>query len=246
MPTEALSTLGVPVHAVPDLATITREIRSALTSATPWLCTFVNPASVVVARREPAYVQALHRFDRVLPDGTGMVQAINLLHRVPAARISFDSTSLAPIAFQIAAEQGLTVALCGGKPGVAEQAAERISTTFRIKALAYSGFAGLQTTVDWLAAADPRMVVVGMGTMLQESVLLNLVASGWRGVGFTCGGYIDQVAQRYQYYPQWVNRHNLRFAYRLYNEPARLWRRYLLQYPLFLVWLGRELARKGR
>jgi len=91
---------------------------------------------------------------------------------------------------------------------------------------------------------NPDIVIAGMGGVKQEKFLLDLVARGWRGVGFTCGGYLDQLAKRYHYYPRWVDRYNLRFAYRLWQEPSRLWRRYLLEYPLFLTWLGHDLLRR--
>lgn len=243
MPTNVLN---VRVDPVMSLTQIEAEIRTALTTPAPWLCTFVNPASTILAHQRPGYVQLLERFDRVLADGSGMVMGMRLLHKRNVARISFDNTSLAPVVFRTAAREGLTVALCGGKPGIAEQAAERIEEAFGIRPLTYDGYAGIEPTVEKLVTANPRIVVVGMGAVLQETVLLDMAARGWRGLGFTCGGYIDQLAKRFRYYPDWVDRWNLRFAYRLCNEPMRLWRRYLLHYPLFLVWLGRELARKGR
>lgn len=61
-------------------------------------------------------------------------------------------------------------------------------------------------------------------------------AQGWRGWGFTCGGFLDQLGSGLYYYPQWVDQMNLRFAYRLLKEPRRLWRRYFFEYSRF-AWL---------
>lgn len=35
--------------------------------------------------------------------------------------------------------------------------------------------------------------------------------------------------------PRWIQRSGLEWLFRLFSEPARLWRRYLLGYPRFVV-----------
>ena len=239
-------TLGIPVDSVSSLDFVRCAFESALHNVPRlyWLCTFVNPASVILAHRQPALVEMLEHFDYVLPDGSGVAIAMRLLHHQDAARVSFDSTSLAPLVFQTAAANGMRIALCGGAPGVAHEAASRIDETFGVKPRAFDGYSDTEQTLNAIMEYDPTIVIAGMGGARQERFLLDLVAHGWRGVGFTCGGYLDQLAKRYHYYPRWVDRYNLRFAYRLWKEPTRLWRRYLLEYPLFLAWLGRDLLRR--
>jgi N-acetylglucosaminyldiphosphoundecaprenol N-acetyl-beta-D-mannosaminyltransferase len=73
-----------------------------------------------------------------------------------------------------------------------------------------------------------------MGAPLQERFLSQLAANGWTGIGLTCGGFLDQVVQGSDYYPGWVDRLNIRFLYRLGKEPRRLWRRYLVDYQVFM------------
>jgi len=81
-----------------------------------------------------------------------------------------------------------------------------------------------------------------MGSLVQESFLLALMGSGWRGLGFTCGGFLDQLSNGFNYYPKLVNALNLRWAYRLAKDPRRLWRRYLLDYPVFAFGLCKALS----
>ncbi len=41
----------------------------------------------------------------------------------------------------------------------------------------------------------------------------------FQGIGFTCGGFVHQTAMnRMHYYPNWVDKMNLRFVYRMYKE----------------------------
>ncbi|MNN73388.1 UDP-Gal:alpha-D-GlcNAc-diphosphoundecaprenol beta-1,4-galactosyltransferase [compost metagenome] len=76
-----------------------------------------------------------------------------------------------------------------------------------------------------------------MGTPRQEDFLIELQESGWLGVGFTCGGYFDQLnsADGGLYYPGFIDRYNMRWAYRIYKEPKRLWKRYFVDYPVGML-----------
>ena len=44
----------------------------------------------------------------------------------------------------------------------------------------------------------------------------------------TGGSYLDHLAERVYWYPGWVNKMRLGWAYRLTREPGRLWKRYSL------------------
>lgn len=233
---------GVPVHAV--IAPHDKAAPAAVLEARrrvpgrPVLVTFANPATALLARHAPAFGRDLWAFDFVLPDGIGMCMAMRLLHGLPARRISFDMTSLAPLVFEHARSKGLAVVLVGGAPGVAERAQERIAATYPGLCItgALGGYGDVDDTMRQAAALCPDILVCGMGSVRQEAFLLGMGALGWRGWGFTCGGFLDQLHGQLHYYPGWVDRANLRWAYRLFREPGRLWRRYLIQYSQF-AWL---------
>lgn len=234
--TRRLDAFGLPLDACETLSATVAVIAEKLGRKQAFLTTFINPAAVAASRRSPGFAGMLRRFDLVLPDGIGMSAAVARLQGRSVARVSFDSTSLALPVFGLAQERGLTVALVGGVPGVAARAAEHLETAFpglRIVAC-IDGYADRETTLTDLCALDPDVVVCGMGSLVQEEFLDTLVARGWKGCGFTCGGYLDQLGNGLRYYPAWVDRTNLRFLYRLAKEPRRLWRRYLLDYPLFV------------
>src|SRR3978361_1490660 len=83
-------TVGLTVDGVPDIQHVCAIIESHLTRRRRLLITFVNPASVAVARTQPTYRTSLGSFDLILPDGWAMSAAIRLLHSISARRISFD------------------------------------------------------------------------------------------------------------------------------------------------------------
>ncbi len=233
--------VGVPVHALrmadPESG---QRVAAALeliagTAKDVVLVTFVNPGAVPLARRSAAFRRSLHEFDFVFPDGVGMCIAVKWLHGLQAERLSFDSTSLAPAVFKWACSRGLRVVLVGGAPQVADTACARITESFpgiRITGC-FDGFGAMEAKARAVRDLNPDIVICGMGSGRQESFLLELKLQGWRGWGFTCGGYLDQLSQGMAYYPHWVDAANLRWAYRLAREPGRLWRRYLIEYSHF-------------
>ncbi|WP_262296007.1 WecB/TagA/CpsF family glycosyltransferase [Microvirga sesbaniae] len=232
-----VNVFDVPVDAYASLESFISVVRRKVRAGETFLTTFVNPSSIKLARHDPSFARALTRFDAILPDGVGVSRAIEKLQKRDACRISFDSTSAALPVFELASDLDLGVALVGGGEGVAARAAAQLQRHFpklRIVA-AMSGYGDLEETRERLLRANPTIVVCGMGSIAQENFLISLAHQGWRGCGFTCGGYLDQLDGGLQYYPGWVNRLNIRFAYRVFREPQRLWRRYLVDYREFCL-----------
>jgi len=87
----------------------------------------------------------------------------------------------------------------------------------------------LSDYLNTLAASDYDFIIVGMGAVKQEEAVIALVDAGFKGRLYTCGGFIHQTAMSdgAQYYPAWVDRFNLRFAYRMFKEPSTVRRRIL-------------------
>ena len=187
----------------------------------------------------------LERFDYVTCDGTGMVLAGRLLGLSRLKRQSPDFTSLAGPVLEWAGRRGISVGIIGGRPGVAKAAAERfrqLVPALRITGV-FSGFADdVATARHSFVRARTGLVLCGMGAPRQERFILELVAYGWVGVGMTCGGFLDQLSKGTDYYPVWIDRLNIRFIYRLYREPRRLWRRYLIDYQVFMVGFARLMV----
>jgi exopolysaccharide biosynthesis WecB/TagA/CpsF family protein len=60
------------------------------------------------------------------------------------------------------------------------------------------------------------------------------------------GALLDFVSGAVPRAPAWVRRFRLEWIYRLYREPGRLWRRYILGNPVFLARvLGQWLLGRG-
>jgi N-acetylglucosaminyldiphosphoundecaprenol N-acetyl-beta-D-mannosaminyltransferase len=140
----------------------------------------------------------------------------------------------------------LEIFLVGGQPGVAAQAQKIIVDKYpalKICGVSSGYFDDPFAVIKCIEKSPAKVVLCGMGSPRQENFLLELRKSGWSGIGFTCGGYLDQVGQGFAYYPDIIDRLNLRFLYRLVREPERLWRRYLLEYMTFVRLLCNKIIR---
>jgi len=130
----------------------------------------------------------------------------------------------------------------GGAPGVAEALAARLQQRFPGLCVAgtYSPpFRPLtpaedEDVVRRIDAAAADIVWVGLSTPKQERWMHahvgRLAAPALIGVGAA----FDFVSGRKRQAPRWMQRSGLEWSFRLASEPRRLWRRYLVNNPVFL------------
>ncbi|WP_176475696.1 WecB/TagA/CpsF family glycosyltransferase [Halomonas salipaludis] len=214
----------------------------------PALVTFLNPYSYRIARQHPGLFR---RFDAIHYDGIVLAKLMKLAG-VSVPRTSFDMTSLADEVLAGAAREGRRVFFVGSEPGVPEQAAETLKAHFdglQVAGVRHGFFASDEERSAFIAelvAIAPEIVVVGMGAPLQERLLVDLADAGWHGEGYTCGGFLHQTAKGgAQYYPAWMDRMNLRWLYRIYDEP-KLIKRYTIDYSIFLALFAGDLVKHYR
>lgn len=238
---------GLPLSPLPDLGSALRLVEQALNDRTGLLVTFVNPYAWRLRAAQPDYARLLAGFDLVLPDGIGVVKALAWVKGRAAARLSFDASSLYLPVFDRLDRDRRRLFVIGAAPGIAERAVQRMQGEF--PGIDYAGcLDGYRPPDEAVAAilqARPDLVLCGMGAPYQERLLLGLRAQGFTGVGFTCGGFLDQLAEKPRYYPGWVDKAELRWLYRLCREPRRLFRRYAVDYAPFIgATLGGVLRRR--
>lgn len=200
--------------------------------------TFLNPFSYLIFTKHWKYYEC---FDNIYIDGIVLAKLASILLKKKFNRISFDMTSLAPIVFGYASQHNLSVALVGGEPGIADKTAEIFREKFpgiRFILTRNGFFDTTDSKREFIANildANPDVLVVSMGTPQQEKLIHELCQAGWDGTAYTSGGFFHQTASHgVNYYPSIINRLNLRFLYRMYDEP-KLLKRYLFIYPIAIL-----------
>lgn len=185
--------------------------------------TFLNPVSYLDALK---HKKLFASFEGIYADGGLLAKAIKMLYGKSVKRRSFDMTSLAPIVFSFAAKNNKYVAIVASKQEMVEKAVKTLQGNYPGLNISYfrNGYFASETEMDEeakkIVVMHPDFLIVGMGIIKQEEFLLKVRDAGFQGIGFTCGGFIHQTAQdKVDYYPEWVDKHGLRFVYRMYREP---------------------------
>lgn len=184
--------------------------------------TFLNPVSYLTALD---HKELFEQFDGIFGDGSILVAAIRLIYGKMVTRRSFDMTSLAPELLKYAEANGKSVYVVASRQDQIEKAILIFQERYpRLIVAGYrNGYFSSETEQEvearHIVNVSPDFLIIGMGALMQERFLLKVKGVGYRGIGFTCGGFIHQTANdEIDYYPAWADRMNLRFAYRMFNE----------------------------
>ena len=204
--------------------------------------TFLNPVSYLDALK---HKELFGRFDGIFADGSLLVSAIRMCYGKTVSRRSFDMTSLAPELMEYACKEGKSIYIVASAQEQVEKAVDIFREKYKgITIMGYRNgyFADeeeREVEARHIVELNPNFLIVGMGAIKQEQFLLKVKDAGYRGIGFTCGGFIHQTARNMiDYYPAWMDRMNLRFVYRMWKEPHTR-KRYLkagLIFPVRFVW----------
>jgi alpha-1,3-mannosyltransferase len=198
---------------------------------------FANANCLNIAYRDPRVRAALGEAV-VLNDGIGIDLASKLLFGAQFPD-NLNGTDFTPYYLQHSRHL-LRIYLLGGKRGVVERAAKLITETCPWHEVVGYHEGYFPHSEDGLVASTIRVsradvLLVAMGNPDQELWLrTNFDVTGCR-LGFAVGALFDFIAGEVQRAPVWVRTARLEWVYRLAQEPERLWRRYVLGNPIFML-----------
>ena len=202
--------------------------------------TFINPFSVKLLAESEVDIS---KFDKIFVDGILMVYLLKLLFKIKVRRYSFDFSSLANIVFQYGCENSLPMAFIGSDLESNRKFCKKIHEQYDGIILSFSrdGYFGEETfpeLINLLEEKSTSLIVLGMGTPRQDELAIYLKSKLENTIIFTCGGFIHQYAStgNKSYYPYIIDKLNLRFLYRIYDEP-KLLKRYMVEYPKSIFWI---------
>ena len=231
-----LDVLGVRVDMVDERAALAR-IEQLHDEVPPRFVSYVNPHTINLACRDPAFRPILDGAGLRLPDGFGIRLAARRQRvRIPAI---LNGSDFNDAVMRRAAERGWRVFLLGGRPGVPELAARRLGRRIPGLQLAgtqhgYFGEADSAAIAEQIRASRASVVMVALGQPRQEQWLERHLGATGAGVGLAVGGFFDFAAGTVRRAPSWMNRAGLEWTFRLAQEPRRLAGRYLVGNPLYL------------
>jgi len=197
----------------------------------------LNAHSYNVARKDPAFAEALEKGDYLLPDGMSVVKACRWLkgRSRPAERIA--GWDLFVFEMERLNARGGKCFFLGSSPAVLDRIRERCAQDYpHIVVETYSPpykpeFSAEDTAamVGAVNAARPDLLWVGMTAPKQEKWTYR----NWPSLQVDChcgtiGAVFDFYAGTVKRAPLWMQQAGLEWLYRLLSEPRRMWRRYVL------------------
>lgn len=199
---------------------------------------FINAHSLNVSVDDPGLRHALLDADILFADGAGMLLASLMQGR--RLRYNVNGTDLFPHLADRAATAGVSIALLGGAPGVADRAVQSLHRTNPDLHVAYSHdgyFDGSADAaiVDAINASGATILLVAMGVPLQEQWIREHDAQLETPVVIGVGALFDFVSGGVPRAPSLLRRLKCEWLYRLAIEPRRLFRRYILGNPVFVM-----------
>ncbi|WP_296739333.1 WecB/TagA/CpsF family glycosyltransferase [Mesorhizobium sp.] len=227
--------LGIPVlairwdDAIELLARLVAERRFTKVS-------FLNAHNANIAYGDPVFAEALDDF-LILPDGVGVDIAAKLLYGAPFPD-NLNGTDFVP-AFLQASKRPLTVALLGATRVNAEAASVKLSAlagqhNFVVVHDGYFSAAQEPEIVGRIAKLRPDVLLVAMGVPRQELWIARHIDARHCTLPIAVGALLDFLSGTVPRAPLWMRRLRLEWLYRLWIEPGRLWRRYVVGNPVFL------------
>ncbi len=197
----------------------------------PTQIAFLNAHCANIARKDWQYRDTLENVDALLPDGSGVALAAKLDRQKLGANLN--GTDLFGPLCRCLAFRKIPVFFLGGRPGVAEAAAENAMSDcpgLNVAGHQHGYFSPREedAIINQINASGARVVFVAFGVPTQDVWLARVRHRLHAPVVLGVGGLLDFVSGRIPRAPAWMRRTGTEWLYRLKCEPRRMWQRYLI------------------
>ena len=237
-----ISIAGIRVDSF-TMAEALAKIEDLVRGRKPSYVVTPNADVVVTLHRDAEFRRIYEGAALVLPDGMTLIWAGLFLGTPFKEKVS--GSDLFVEACRRAAEKGWRVFFFGARPGVAKKAAQTLSEMMPGLNVTgtYSPSFGFEKSeeenkriIEMIRQSKPDIVFVGLGSPKQEKWMDRYKDIIGAPVYVSVGISFDYVAGTVKRAPRWMQRAGLEWSWRLLMEPKRLWKRYLVQDPMFF-WL---------
>lgn len=224
------------------------EARSALDSGERLLIGVVNAAKVVKLRSDALLRDSILACDLVLADGQSVVWASRILGRPLPERVA--GIDLFEDLLGLAEREHRSVYLLGATDEVLRSLRTNLGLRWpglRIAGCRDGYFADAEAAriAADIAASGADMLFLGITSPKKEIFLRTHGAALGVPIMHGVGGSFDVLAGVTRRAPLRWQRYGLEWAYRVWQEPRRLWKRYLTTNLQFLSLLARERLRRS-
>jgi len=214
-------------------------IRQAVEGQIPIRVVTANPEMIYASERNVRLKKLINSADIVTADGIGVVWAARRLGTPVVERVT--GIDLVHGLFPIAQAGKWRIFFLGGKPGVAEQAANQV--VLKYPGITWEAMHGYFSTeeepevLEKIRHFQPDVLLVGLGAPRQEYWIAEHPRLATVSIGV--GGSFDALAGIVVRAPKRIQDLHVEWLYRLWKEPWR-WKRQavLPRFVIKVLWQG--------
>lgn len=185
----------------------------------------------------PELFDVINSAELTIPDGIGVIKAAKILktplkERIPGIELGME-------VLRLASEKGYSVGFLGGKPGIAEEAASKISEKYPDISFSYLHDGYFNKTGDEnekiiseINESETSILFVCLGAPAQEKwICKNRTSLKTVNLFLGLGGSLDVYSGNVKRSPDFFCKHGLEWLYRLITQPSRIIR--MMKLPKF-------------
>ncbi len=202
------------------------------------LKTIFTPNSEIVmkAQEDPEFKEILNEGDLVIPDGIGVIIASKIHHLGLNERVP--GIEMMSMMLEYCNRTGKSIYLFGGKPTVADMAAEKIKAAYPNLVIAgtqdgYYDASNELNILDDINGKKPDILFVALGAPKQEKWISKYKKTINASVAIGVGGSLDVWAGTVKRAPVFFQKTGLEWFYRLLKQPTRIGR--MMSLPKFMI-----------
>ena len=239
--------LGIGINAV-DYDAAVASIIQAAHSGRPYGVSALAVHGIMTGVMDRQHCYRLNQLDMIVPDGQPVRWALNWLYRLGLQDRVY-GPNLTLRVCEAAAREALPIFLFGSDGATLSRLEKQLKERFpnlQIAGSQASLFRCLSATekeelVNRIRASGARITLVGIGCPRQEVWAYEFreaLSMPIMAVGAAFAFHSGQLAQA----PEWMQKRGLEWAFRLYREPKRLWKRYAVTNPAYVSLLALQLC----
>ncbi len=241
-----INVLGVGINVV-DMSGALQTIEGWIARQEQCYACAVAVSTIMAAFRDDSFKRILNGAGLNTPDGMPMVW-LGKVHRYSEMDRVYGPDLMLALC-ELSARKGYRNFFYGGAEGVPEQLAARMKKEYPRLEVAGTFSPPFRpqivqedkSIVEMINKSRADILWVGLGSPKQEKWMALHVGRIRVPVMIGVGAAFDFHTGRVKQAPRWVQRSGMEWLYRLFKEPARLWRRYLGDNPLFLCHIFQQL-----
>ena len=248
MLTNNIDILGIP-FCTSDDKNVTDRMRHSISTRSKLTIGYSHFFHTLLGRNDSALLDLYQKYDIILPDGYGVYIAGRFLYgKQKAFKKIFNGTDFYNLLLEEANLRRWSLFFLGDTEKVVQVLKEKVHDVWpdiRI-AGAHHGFIDIvdEEIVSIINQSNADLLLIGMGTPKQDywlwehyyelNVPVSIVVGA--GIGFISGKKIRAPISLRRIHMEWL--------FRLFQEPGRLWRRYLIGIPKFALYIILQKVRQ--